>query len=114
MTSDRDRRISCRAVSSPARLSTLGAGAAVTRRTLLRTAAGAGAGALATRGLPAWAKPVIDAAGHIRKPNSRPFPDLPAGHVSMPEIKHIVVLMMENHSFDNFLGMVPHHVPGRQ
>jgi phospholipase C len=31
----------------------------------------------------------------------------------MPEIEHIVVLMMENHSFDNLLGMVPHQVPGR-
>jgi phospholipase C len=31
----------------------------------------------------------------------------------MPEIRHIVVLMMENHSFDNLLGMVPYQVPGR-
>jgi phospholipase C len=31
----------------------------------------------------------------------------------MPEIEHIVVLMMENHSFDNVLGMVPHQVRGR-
>jgi phospholipase C len=87
---------------------------AVNRRTLLRTAAGAGAGALLTRGLPAWAKPIVESATHIRKPGSRPFPHLPAGHASMPEIKHIVVLMMENHSFDNLLGMVPYQVPGRQ
>ena len=32
----------------------------------------------------------------------------------MPQIEHIVVLMMENHSFDNLLGMVPHQVPGRE
>jgi phospholipase C len=31
----------------------------------------------------------------------------------MHQIKHVVVLMMENHSFDNMLGMVPHQVPGR-
>jgi phospholipase C len=31
----------------------------------------------------------------------------------MPEIKHIVVLIMENHSFDNLFGMVPHRVAGR-
>ena len=31
----------------------------------------------------------------------------------MPEIEHIVVLIMENHSFDNLLGMVPYQVPGR-
>ena len=29
----------------------------------------------------------------------------------MPQIEHIVVLMMENHSFDNLLGMVPYQVP---
>jgi phospholipase C len=31
----------------------------------------------------------------------------------MPEIEHIVVLMMENHSFDNLLGMLPYEVLGR-
>ncbi|MDE3129663.1 MAG: alkaline phosphatase family protein, partial [Acidobacteriota bacterium] len=29
------------------------------------------------------------------------------------QIEHVVVLMMENHSFDNLLGMVPHQVAGR-
>ncbi|MGB8877673.1 MAG: alkaline phosphatase family protein [Solirubrobacteraceae bacterium] len=27
----------------------------------------------------------------------------------MPEVEHIVVLIMENHSFDNLLGMVRSH-----
>ena len=94
-------------------LSLIGADGTVTRRTLLRAAAGAGAGVLATHGLPAWAKPVLDAAGRLRKPDSRPFGHLPAGHESIPEIKHVVVLMMENHSFDNLLGLVPFQVPGR-
>jgi phospholipase C len=31
----------------------------------------------------------------------------------MPAIQHVVVLMMENHTFDNVLGMVGHQVPGR-
>jgi phospholipase C len=84
----------------------------LTRRTLLGAAAGAGA-MLATRGLPAWARPIVD-GGHPRKPDSLPFPHLPAGHACMPEIKHIVVLMMENHSFDNVLGMVGLQVPGRE
>jgi phospholipase C len=83
----------------------------LTRRMLLGAAAGAGA-MLATRGLPAWARPIAD-AGHLRRPDSLPFPHLPAGHASMSEIRHIVVLMMENHSFDNVLGMVAHEVPGR-
>jgi phospholipase C len=85
---------------------------ALTRRTLLRSAAG-GAALLATGGLPAWARPVVHPAG-LRQPGSLPFPGKPAGTASMPEIEHIVVLMMENHSFDNLLGMVPHQVPGRR
>src|SRR5690348_12417111 len=37
-------------------------------------------------------------------PAARPRPDLPPGHDLIPKIKHIVVLMMENHSYDNYLG----------
>ena len=37
-------------------------------------------------------------------PGERPRPDLPAGSDLIPQIKHIVVLMMENHSYDNYLG----------
>jgi phospholipase C len=86
--------------------------ATLTRRSLLGAAAG-GAAALGYGALPAWARPVARAAG-LRRPDSLPFPHLPAGTPSMPEIKHVVVLMMENHSFDNFLGMVPFRVPGRE
>jgi phospholipase C len=39
-------------------------------------------------------------------PGPRPRPDLPAGTDLLPLIKHIVVLMMENHSYDNYLGML--------
>jgi phospholipase C len=89
----------------------------ITRRTLLAgAAAGAvgGAAALTYASIPAWAKPVARAAA-LRQPGSRPFPHLPAGHPTpeLEEIEHVVVLMMENHSFDNLLGMVPHRVPGR-
>ena len=38
------------------------------------------------------------------EPGVRPRPDLPEGTDLMPEIRHIVVLMMENHSYDNYLG----------
>jgi phospholipase C len=85
---------------------------AVTRRALLRGAAG-GAALLAGAGLPAWARPVRVVNG-LRRPDSLPFPGLPAGTPSMPKIEHIVVLMMENHSFDNLLGMVPYQVAGRE
>jgi phospholipase C len=84
----------------------------LTRRALLRGAAG-GAALIASTGLPAWAKPVASLGG-LRKPDSLPFPRLPAGTASMPKIDHIVMLMMENHSFDNLLGMVPYQVPGRE
>jgi phospholipase C len=84
----------------------------LTRRTFLRAAA-TGAALAATHGLPAWARPV-QAASSLRRPDSLPFPHLPAGTPSMPQIGHIVVLMMENHSFDDLLGMVPHQVPGRR
>jgi phospholipase C len=39
-------------------------------------------------------------------PGERPDPHRPAGTDLLPEIKHIVVLMMENHSYDNYLGML--------
>jgi len=68
--------------------------------------------ALATAGLPAWARPVAATAGS-RQPGSLPFPHLPAGTESIHQIEHVVVLMMENHSFDNLLGMVPHQVAAR-
>ena len=42
--------------------------------------------------------------GSLLPPGSRPFPHLPEGTDSIPEIEHIVVLMMENHSFDDHLG----------
>jgi phospholipase C len=34
----------------------------------------------------------------------RPDPNVPPGTDLRPDIRHIVVLMMENHSFDNYLG----------
>jgi phospholipase C len=42
--------------------------------------------------------------GH--EPGPRPAPALPTGTDLLPQIQHIVVLMMENHSYDNYLGML--------
>ena len=42
----------------------------------------------------------------LRAPGSRPRPDLPAGTDQVPKIEHFVVVMMENHSFDNILGLI--------
>jgi phospholipase C len=39
-------------------------------------------------------------------PGSRPDPSLPEGADTIPQIEHVVILMMENHSFDNYFGML--------
>jgi phospholipase C len=41
-----------------------------------------------------------------REPGSLPFPDRPAGSDCLPGIDHIVVLMKENHTYDNYFGML--------
>jgi phospholipase C len=37
---------------------------------------------------------------------ARPSPGQPPGTDCLPQIEHIVILMMENHSYDNYLGML--------
>src|SRR5262252_7513676 len=78
----------------------------VSRRTVL--GGGVGAAALAALGLPAPA--AAQPPDALRPPGSRPRPDLPEGTDTLPQIEHIIVLMMENHSYDNRLGML--HRPG--
>src|SRR5262245_44665812 len=71
----------------------------ISRRTLL-----AGAGAL---GVGLVLGGAIDAAAVVhrrRKPGSLPFRHLPEGTDTLPQIEHIIILMMENHSFDDHLG----------
>jgi phospholipase C len=48
-----------------------------------------------------------------RQPGSLPFPHLPAGTVNaeMP-FDHLIVVMMENHSFDNLIGALSQVHPG--
>jgi phospholipase C len=46
----------------------------------------------------------IDRLSLVAGPGDRPRPDLPAGTDLIAPVKHIVVLMMENHSYDNYLG----------
>jgi phospholipase C len=45
-------------------------------------------------------------AAALRGPGSLPYPRLAPGSDTIPQIEHIVVLMMENHSYDNKLGML--------
>jgi len=74
------------------------------RRGLLK--AGLAAGAVAGTG--AWSSAPGGTGRHprLRRPGSLPYPRLPAGTDTIPKIEHIVVLMMENHSYDNRLGML--------
>ena len=51
-------------------------------------------------------KSQISRRGLIVNDEDRPRPDLDPGNDLIPEIKHIVVLMMENHGYDNYLGML--------
>jgi phospholipase C len=48
----------------------------------------------------------IQRRGLVAGPGERPRPELAAGTDLIPAVKHIVVLMMENHSYDNYLGML--------
>ena len=77
----------------------------VSRRTFLGAAAATGAGVAlsgrAGRGL----RIPLDAGRRIG-PGSRPHPHIPEGTDTIPQIEHIVVVMMENHSFDNYLGVI--------
>jgi phospholipase C len=84
----------------------------LTRRTLLGSAA-VGAGAIAYGALPAWARTFASSSA-VRKPDSLPFPHLPAGTETMPKIEHVVVLMMENHTFDNILGLLGYEERARR
>ena len=65
--------------------------------------AGLAAGAVAGTG--AW-RAAPGRGRRLRQPGSLPYPGLPAGTDTIPQIEHVVVLMMENHSYDNRLGML--------
>ena len=41
-----------------------------------------------------------------RGAGERPFPGRPEGADTLPQIDHFLVVMMENHSYDNYLGML--------
>ena len=89
----------------------LGAGSALAAGSIVtglsgRAEAGTVSAASATRaGAPATALRALGRTA-LRAPGSRPFPSLAAGTDTLPGIGQIVVLMMENHSFDNLLGML--------
>ena len=96
-----------------------------TRRTFLVdgagvVAAGSVAGRIVSRRR-SWWQPALDLTqpigsqrealrvlgrSRMRLPDSLPDPRLAAGTDTIPAIEHVVVLMLENHSYDNFFGML--------
>jgi phospholipase C len=78
----------------------------LSRRSLLAGALASGLGAaVGSEAYAAAARAAgLGANGTLRRPGSLPYPHLPAGTDTLPQIEHIVVLMMENHSFDDHLG----------
>jgi phospholipase C len=66
----------------------------------------------------AWSRPLASLTSHghrLRAPGSLPRPFDPVGKPGAPrEIDTVVILMLENHSFDNILGLLPYQVRSRR
>ena len=77
-----------------------------TRRELLRYGGSLGVGVAALSGGGLWH---AASALALKKPDSLPDPTRPAGSPSeaLP-FDHLIVIMIENHSFDNLLGALKH------
>jgi phospholipase C len=79
-------------------------GQGVSRRRFLQTGAALGA----AMAVPSHLGSMLDAASRstLRHPGSLPFPHRAVGTDQIPQIEHIIIVMMENHSYDNYLGML--------
>ena len=85
----------------------MGNAARPTRRQLLQGLAAA-AGVAAVAGVTPWqAQSSARAAGLILPPGTRPDPSKPEGVDTMPQVEHVIIYMQENHSYDNYFGMLP-------
>jgi phospholipase C len=89
----------------------------VTRRKFVAAGLGA-AGVAAAGGSEAWSRPLewLALGRHaLRAPGSLPRPFDPVGTPGAPrEIDTVVVLMLENHSFDDILGLLPYRSRSRR
>jgi phospholipase C len=106
--SDDPKRLSRRTLLGGAGLAAGALGPALLGRSSARASAASPAtgGALVRPSSPQYAALRVLGRRTLRQPDSLPYPSLPAGTDTMPELAHVVVLVMENHSFDNLLGML--------
>ncbi len=81
----------------------------LSRRSVLRAGLGAASAAAAATVLgPAGLSAARAAAATVRGPGAVPYPSLPLGqYTGAFPFDHLVLVMQENHSFDNYLGMLP-------
>jgi phospholipase C len=79
----------------------------VSRRRFLGGAAAAAAGVVvgSCSSSPRRGRGATPETGGVRA-GDRPDPSKPEGTDGLPHIEHVVVVMMENHSYDNYLGML--------
>jgi phospholipase C len=86
----------------------------IPRRDFLRLGGAAALASAMPLGIP-W-RALADTTSPVRTPGSLPFPRRRAGSLNpdltpeLANIDHIILVMMENHSFDNYLGMLPQQV----
>ena len=74
----------------------------------MQAGAALGAGLGASLILPAGVADALESTTRsaLRGPGFLPNPHLPAGTDTLPQIDHIIILMQENHSYDNYLGLL--------
>ena len=77
------------------------------RRSLLAAGLGTASAAAAVSALGPLGATAARAAT-LRGPGAMPYPSLPVGqYTGAFPFDHMVLVMQENHSFDNYLGMLP-------
>ncbi len=87
-------------------LGALGAAVALTDLAGCSSGSGSSKKAASLPGTRTTSTPPTNAPAAVRQPGSLPNPALPEGTDTLPQIEHVVVVMMENHSFDDHLGML--------
>ncbi len=79
----------------------------LSRRRMLQGMLATGAAIALSEGISPWkAQALPRKQGLALTPETKPYPRLPEGTDTMPEIEHIVIYMQENHTFDSYYGVL--------